>query len=58
MSQRLVSAVWAALIGALSSVVLFALFYLLAPDLRIEFDIDPPRLMTGMHQGERDEATD
>jgi hypothetical protein len=57
MSQRLVSAVWAALIGALSSVVLFALFYLLSPDLRIEFEIDPPRLMTGMHQGERDEAS-
>jgi hypothetical protein len=57
MSQRLVSAVWAALVGALSGVVLLGLFYLLSPALHIEFEIDPPRLMTGMHRGERDEAT-
>ena len=57
MSQRLASAASAALLGALSSVALLALCYLLRPALRIDFDVDPPRLMTGMHQGERDEAT-
>ena len=57
MSRRLAAAAWAALVGALSGVVLLALFYLLHSSLRIDFDVEPPRLMTGMHPPERDRAT-
>lgn len=57
MTRRLVSAAWAGLIGALASVVLLALFYVLQSVLRLEFDIDPPRMVTGIFPSERDQAT-
>jgi hypothetical protein len=56
-SGRLVSAAAAALLGALASVVFLAGAYLLSPALRLDFAVDPPRLVTGMHPGERDEAS-
>jgi hypothetical protein len=48
---------WVALTGAMSAVVFLALFYIMSPVLRIEFAVDPPRLMTGMHHGERDQVS-
>ena len=57
MKIRLLSALFAALLGSLCSLVLLALFYALSPDLRIEFSVDPPRIVTGMHSGERDDAS-
>ena len=57
MSGRLVSAAAAALLGALASVVCLAGAYLLSPALRMEFAVDPPRLVTGIYAGERDEAS-
>jgi hypothetical protein len=54
---RLVTAAAAALLGALSSTVMLALFYALSPRLHIEFGVDPPRLLSGVHPAERDEAT-
>jgi hypothetical protein len=55
--SRLVTAAAAALLGALGSTVMLALFYALSPRLQIEFDVDPPRLLSGVHPAERDEAT-
>jgi len=58
MTSRLAAAASAALLGALSSVVFLAGFYLMSPALRIDFAVDPPpRLVTGVHAGERDETT-
>ena len=57
MRLRLLSAVFAALLGSLCSVVLLAFFYALSPTLAVEFAVDPPRLVTGMHPAERDETT-
>jgi hypothetical protein len=57
MSGRIVPALWAAITGALATVLLLALFYALAPTLHTEFAVDPPRLMTGVYPGERDGAT-
>jgi hypothetical protein len=45
-SGRLVSAAAAALLGALASVVFLAGAYLLSPALRLDFAVDPPRLVT------------
>jgi hypothetical protein len=55
--MKLLSAAFAAILGALCSIVLLAVFYTLSPALEIDFAVDPPRLMTGVHPGERDEAT-
>jgi hypothetical protein len=55
--MRLLPAAFVAVLAALSSVALLAAFYAFSPALRVEFAVDPPRLVTGMHPGERDEAT-
>ena len=57
MSRRVLTAAFAALLGALCSPVLLAVFYMLRPALRIDFAVDPPRLMTGIYPAERDVTT-
>lgn len=57
MMHRLGPAASAALFGALSGIALLALFYVTSPALQIDFAVDPPRLMTGIYSGERDDAT-
>jgi hypothetical protein len=43
-------------IGTLAAVVWLTLFYALRPELRIDFNVDPPQLVTGVYPAER--ATD
>ena len=57
MTARLLSAAFTAVLAALASTVLLAGFYAVSPALRIEFAVDPPRLVTGMYPGEHDAAT-
>jgi hypothetical protein len=57
MMHRLIPAAWAALLGALTGVMLLAVWYLADSRLRMDFAVDPPRLLTGVHPGERDQAT-
>jgi hypothetical protein len=57
MIGRLATAASTALLGSLAAVVLMALFYVTGPTLHLDFAVDPPRLMTGVHKAERDEAT-
>lgn len=55
---RLVPAAAAALIGALGSTILLALFYARSPALSIDFAVDPPaRLVRGVYPAERVEAS-
>jgi len=54
---RLFSAAAAGVLGALSSIVLLAAFYSVSSALEIDFAVDPPRVVTGVHPAERDEAT-
>ncbi|MGH9310507.1 MAG: hypothetical protein ACRD1U_14105 [Vicinamibacterales bacterium] len=56
MSRRFVSAAGAALLGTLAGLVLLAGFYVLSSTVRIDFDVDPPRLVSGMYPAERDAA--
>ena len=55
--RRLLAAVAIGILGALSSAVFLAFFYALWPTLRIDFDVDPPRFVTGIHPSERDDAS-
>jgi hypothetical protein len=55
--RRLGPAAAAALFGALAGVTWLAFFYVTSPGLQIDFAVDPPRLMTGVYPGERDQAT-
>ena len=57
MRSRVVSALSAGVLGGLSSIVLLAVFYLLSSPLRIDFAVDPPRLLAGVYPAERDHAT-
>ncbi len=57
MSRVLARAVSAAVIGALSGAAWLALFYILQPGLVIEFDTNPPRLVRGVHDAEREPGT-
>lgn len=57
MRVRVVSALAAGVLGGLCSIVLLAVVYLLFPGLQIDFDVDPPRLLTGMYPAERDDTT-
>ena len=54
--KRLVSAASAAVLGALAAIVLAACWYLLSPEIRIDFAVDPPRLVAGVHPAERNDA--
>lgn len=47
----------AALLGALSSAAWLAFFYAAGGGLRVEFAVDPPRIVTGFHAAERDPAS-
>jgi hypothetical protein len=47
----------AALLAALSSALWLSLFYAAGGGPRTDFDIDPPRVITGVHPAERDRAT-
>lgn len=44
-------------LGALAGAVWLALWYGLRPALRIEFDVDPPRLVSGVYPSERDDRS-
>ena len=57
MHHRIVAAAFAGLLGTLCSSTLLALFYTVFPTLEIDFAVDPPRLMTGVYGGERDQET-
>jgi hypothetical protein len=57
MSARLATAVWAALLAGLASVVMLTAASLFFPTLRIDFALDPPRFVSGVYPAERDEAT-
>jgi hypothetical protein len=54
MSRALGRSFAAAALGALAGVVWLALFYGLRPAVDIDFDVDPPRLITGVYPVERD----
>lgn len=47
----------AAAIGGLLSAAALAAFFLLTAEVRTGFDVDPPRLMTGVYPAERDSAS-
>lgn len=57
MIGRLAAAAAAALLGSLASLVLLTLFYATGSALRIDFAVDPPRLVSGIYPAERDVAT-
>ena len=54
MSRALGRAFAAAALGALAGVVWLVLFYGLQPGVDIGFDVDAPRLVTGVYPVERD----
>lgn len=53
----MIRAAAAALIGALAAAVWLGVFYAIAGGPRIDFTIDPPRLVSGFHGAERDDRT-
>ena len=53
----MIRAAAAAVLGALASAVWLALFYAGAGGPRTEFDIDPPRFVSGVYAAERDQPT-
>lgn len=53
----MIRAAAAALIGALAAAVWLGVFYAIAGGPRIDFAIDPPRLVSGFHGAERDDRT-
>ena len=57
MTERIVPAAGAALVGVVVAVAVQALVYWWSPTIRIDFAVDPPRLLSGVHQGERDDRT-
>ncbi len=57
MTRLIARAVGCGVIAALLGAAIVVLFYAGHPDLTIEFDRDLPRLVSGIHPYERDEAT-
>lgn len=57
MTRRFASAAGTALLGTLAGFVLVTGFYVLSSTLRLDFDVDPPRLVTGMYPAEREAAS-
>ena len=53
----MIRAAAAALLAALASAVWLSLFYAAGRGPQTDFDIDPPRVITGVHPAERDHAT-
>jgi hypothetical protein len=47
----------AGVLGALAGAAWLAFFYAWNAELRVGFDVDPPRLVSGVYGAERDEAT-
>src|SRR5262245_10416650 len=57
MSRTLGRSLAAAALGALAGVVWLALFYGLRAAVDIDFDVDPPHLMSGVYAAERDPSS-
>jgi hypothetical protein len=53
-SRALGRALAAAVLGGIAGAVWLAFFYALQSTLRLDFDVDPPRLVSGVYPAERD----